>query len=142
MPQLPAPLGHLPRPLPGLSGMGGGAGRRAQGLEKGRRCGRAHGGGDRAQFEARETQTEEGTNVNGFGIRLLNARTQRGMTQEQLAEAVHIHRQTIGMYENDKRLPDADILAGLVTALGCDVYWLLGIDNPYAQWERMLAQYR
>ena len=80
--------------------------------------------------------------MNGFGIRLLNARTQRGMTQAQLAEAVHIHRHTIGMYENDKRLPDADILAGLVTVLGCDVYWLLGIDNPDVEWEKMLSAFR
>jgi transcriptional regulator with XRE-family HTH domain len=57
------------------------------------------------------------------------------MTQAQLAEAVHIHRHTIGMYENDKRLPDADILAGLVTVLGCDVYWLLGIERKDEQME-------
>lgn len=80
--------------------------------------------------------------IAGFGERLLNARTQRGMTQEQLAEAVYIHRKTIGMYEQGRRLPDADILAGLVTVLGCDVYWLLGIDNPDVQWEKMFSAYR
>lgn len=68
--------------------------------------------------------------MNGFGDRLVIARKNRGLTQAQLAEAVYIHRSTIGMYEQGRRLPDADILAGLVTVLCCDVYWLLGIESP------------
>lgn len=68
--------------------------------------------------------------IKGFGIRLLNARTERGLTQAKLAKAVHIGRQTVGMYERDQRLPDADILVGLVKALDCDLYWLLGLERP------------
>ena len=74
----------------------------------------------------------------GFGERLLEARKARGMTQEQLAQAVYIRRQTIGNYESNERLPDAEILAGLVTVLGCDVYWLLGIAGADAKMEPVI----
>ena len=73
--------------------------------------------------------------IKGFGERLLEARKARGMTQDQLAQAVYIRRQTIGNYESGERLPDADILASLVKALHIDIQWLLGIDGADAKME-------
>lgn len=76
--------------------------------------------------------------IAGFGERLQEARKARGMTQAQLAAAVHIGRQTVGSYEMDKRLPDADILAGLVVELRIDIHWLLGIDGADAKMEPVI----
>lgn len=41
-----------------------------------------------------------------LGYKLRNARTQSNLTQEQVAEALGVSRQTISNWENDKTFPD------------------------------------
>ena len=62
-------------------------------------------------------------------IRLL--RTAQNMTQEQLAENLHVTRQTVSNYETGKSQPDIDTIVRLAEALQTDPNTLLyGIPTP------------
>ena len=52
-------------------------------------------------------------------------RLRRGMSQEQLAEALHVTRQTISNYETGRSRPDVETLTLLAQALEADVRELL-----------------
>ena len=55
----------------------------------------------------------------GKNIRALRAR--RGMRQDQLAEALHVTRQTVSNYETGRSRPDVEMLTALAEVLGADV---------------------
>lgn len=55
----------------------------------------------------------------GKNIRTL--RTRRGLSQDQLAEALHVTRQTVSNYETGRSRPDVEMLTALAEALGADV---------------------
>lgn len=59
----------------------------------------------------------------GKNIRLL--RVQRKMSQDQLAEALHVTRQTISNYETGRSRPDVEMLTALAEALDADVKEIL-----------------
>lgn len=59
----------------------------------------------------------------GKNIRLL--RVQRKMSQDQLAEALHVTRQTVSNYETGRSRPDVEMLTALAEALSVDVKELL-----------------
>lgn len=62
-------------------------------------------------------------------IRLL--RTAQDLTQDQLAEKVHVTRQTVSNYENGKSQPDIDTIIRLAEALQADPNTLIyGIPAP------------
>ena len=62
-------------------------------------------------------------------IRLL--RTAQNMTQDQLAENLHVTRQTVSNYETGKSQPDIDTIVRLAEALQTDPNTLLyGIPTP------------
>lgn len=50
---------------------------------------------------------------NPFGQRLKLARLQKGMTQEELGEALGISKQAVSKYERGKMLPDSQVLIAL-----------------------------
>ncbi|NLO85048.1 MAG: helix-turn-helix domain-containing protein [Clostridiales bacterium] len=56
-----------------------------------------------------------------IGQRLRQARLALGYTQEQLAEQIHVSRQTISNWENDRSMPDYSVLKPLAEVLGLDV---------------------
>ena len=73
-------------------------------------------------------------------------RTARAMTQEQLAETLHVTRQTISSWENDRTQPDIDMLTALSAALDTDVEELIygkkrrvGLEAPPADKRRTLS---
>ena len=41
-----------------------------------------------------------------LGQRIKDCRTEKGMTQEELADRIYVSRQTISSWENDKSYPD------------------------------------
>ena len=45
-----------------------------------------------------------------FSEKLIELRKQRGLSQQQLAEALGMSRSAIGMYETGKREPDMEVL--------------------------------
>ena len=53
-------------------------------------------------------------------------RTEQGLSQDELAERVHVVRQTVSKWERGTSVPDADSLVALARALGVSVAELLG----------------
>ena len=68
--------------------------------------------------------------MNKFAENLRARRTALGLTQEALAEKLHVTRQTVSNWENGKNQPDLEMLALLSWALEADVSALLGGDAP------------
>jgi len=61
-----------------------------------------------------------------LGRRIKLARTERGMTQQELARAANVKHATISRYESGKLRPTAEVLFRLAHALGKPVGWFLG----------------
>lgn len=53
-------------------------------------------------------------------------RTEQGLSQDELAEHVHVVRQTVSKWERGTSVPDADSLVALARALGVSAAELLG----------------
>ena len=68
--------------------------------------------------------------MNDFAARLRARRTALGLTQEALAEKLHVTRQAVSSWENGKTQPDLEMLALLSWALEIDVAALLGAQAP------------
>lgn len=65
-----------------------------------------------------------------FGDRLKQLRTQKTLTQPQLAQAIGIEQSYLSKLENDKSIPSADIFQGILRALNIDVgTFLEGVDD-------------
>ena len=59
--------------------------------------------------------------MNDLGQKIRQARRDKGLTQEQLADAMHVSRQTISHWENNRTLPDYLLLCELAKILETDV---------------------
>ena len=71
----------------------------------------------------------------GDNIKLL--RKAKGVTQEELAEAVHVSFQAVSKWENGGA-PDIDILSGLATYFGVSIDELMGFKlNAMTNKERL-----
>ena len=66
-----------------------------------------------------------------LGSQIRQARKEKGFTQEQLAETLHVTRQTVSNWENDRFQPDYETLKQLADALSLD--GLLPLMQPDAQ---------
>lgn len=62
-----------------------------------------------------------------FGERLFALRTERGLTQVELAKALGITQRVVSYYETKGELPTPEILVALVHILGVTADELLGI---------------
>ena len=60
-----------------------------------------------------------------IGKNIRTARVRAGMTQDELAEQLHVSRQTVSNYETGRSRPDIDMLFSIAEALGMDVSALL-----------------
>ena len=68
-----------------------------------------------------------------FGESLRRLRTERGLSQEQLAAKLHTSRASVANWETMRRMPDISTVAQLSEVLGADVGWLLrptGAERP------------
>lgn len=66
---------------------------------------------------------------------LKKLRTNRGLSQQTLAEKMYVDRSTVALWETGRRLPDAMMIYRLAQCLGTDVNTLLSVaaesdDNP------------
>ena len=68
-----------------------------------------------------------------FGKRLKKLRKEHGCTIEQFADMVGISKSTLGYYENDKRMPDIEILARIANVLNVSADYLIGRTNTTAR---------
>ena len=60
-----------------------------------------------------------------FGETLRRLRIEKGLSQQQLANKLHVDRTSISNWEGNRRFPDVDMLSLLAKALGVDVALLL-----------------
>ena len=67
----------------------------------------------------------------GENIKL--ARETKGMTQQQLADRLHVVRQTVSKWEKNLSVPDADLLKEISILLDVDIRTLL--DEMYTEAE-------
>lgn len=86
----------------------------------------------------------KGSVLSMLGENIAALRKQNGMTQQTLAEALHVTRQTISKWEKNLSVPDADALVRLAEALDTTVQALLGapVDAPEAPSEVAAALVR
>ena len=72
-----------------------------------------------------------------FGKRMKELRKEHVYTIEQFADMVGISKSTLGYYENDKRMPDIEILARIANVLNVNADYLIGRTNTTAQKGKM-----
>ena len=65
--------------------------------------------------------------MEGFGNRLVKARTEKGLTQKAFAELLEISPTRLNYWEKDKREPDLFMFNKIVSVLGVDANELLGL---------------
>ena len=65
-----------------------------------------------------------------MGNRLKKARIKRKLTQDQVANALEVHRTTIGKYENDESEPSLDKFAKMVDLYHADANYILFGNIP------------
>ena len=63
-----------------------------------------------------------------FGETLKKLRTQKGLSQQELADTVFVTRSTVARWENGSRMPDARMLPLLAGSLGVNVDTLLNAE--------------
>lgn len=81
-----------------------------------------------------------------IGVRIRACRERAGMTQDDLAAAAFVTRQSVGNWENGKTLPDVQSLQLVARSLGTTVDGILGDEVPAivaetAEARRQLARY-
>ncbi|CAH1855408.1 helix-turn-helix domain-containing protein [Convivina intestini] len=69
-----------------------------------------------------------------IGEIIKNQRVERGMTQEDLAQQLHLSRQAISYWENNQRMPD------LVSIIKISEMYQLSLDNLLKQEPRILEE--
>ena len=62
---------------------------------------------------------------NPLGEAIRQIRMEKGLSQQQLAELIHVDRTTITNRERGRRLPDADMLTKISDTLSIDVSYLI-----------------
>lgn len=67
-------------------------------------------------------------------------RTQNNMTQEQLAEKMHVTRQAVSNWETEKTQPDIDTLNALAETFDTDIYDLI-YGNPKDAYRKYQKKY-
>ena len=62
---------------------------------------------------------------NPLGEMIRQIRIEKGFSQQQLADLIHVDRTTITNWERGRRLPDADMLSKISDTLSIDVSYLI-----------------
>ena len=65
----------------------------------------------------------------GFGARLKQLRTERGLKQSDLGELLGVSNVAISHYESESRSPDPETLAKIAKFFNISVDNLLGVEN-------------
>ncbi|MBE7049041.1 MAG: helix-turn-helix transcriptional regulator [Ruminococcaceae bacterium] len=73
-----------------------------------------------------------------IGDKIRRLRSECNMTQKELADLLDISPSAIGMYEQNRRIPDADSIIRLAGILGVSTDYLLGYEKA-AQSEQPLT---
>ena len=57
-------------------------------------------------------------------------RMEKGLSQQQLADRLHVERSSVANWEAGRRTPDAAMISQLASALGMDSTALLAAEEP------------
>lgn len=77
-----------------------------------------------------------------FGNRLKELRKEKGLTQAQLAIILKTSASSIGMYEQNRRIPDTETLQSLSEYFNVSVDYLIGKSNIKETAEELLKDPR
>lgn len=80
----------------------------------------------------------QGFNPHDFGKRLQNARKALGITQDDLAERLHVERSHVARMEIGARGCSVDLLAEIATQLKVSADYLLGVTDVDAKRQTLL----
>ncbi|HWQ76677.1 MAG TPA: helix-turn-helix domain-containing protein [Syntrophomonas sp.] len=75
-----------------------------------------------------------------FSENLKNLRKQKGLSQEELAERLHVVRQTVSKWEKGLSIPDADLLIQIAEIFETSVSALLGDTMELSEDKNIIAQ--
>lgn len=75
-----------------------------------------------------------------FSENLRNLRKQKGLSQEELAERLHVVRQTISKWEKGLSVPDADLLIKVAEIFETTVSILLGDAVELSEDKNIIAE--
>lgn len=75
-----------------------------------------------------------------FNENLKNFRKQKGLSQEELAERLHVVRQTVSKWEKGLSIPDADLLIRIADIFETSVGTLLGETVEPSEDKNIIAQ--
>lgn len=68
---------------------------------------------DFSRLSSEEIASIVGGNGNKLAVNIKKLRTLKGMTQEELADELHVSRASVTLYEEGKRIPSLDIIMSL-----------------------------
>lgn len=77
-----------------------------------------------------------------FGNRLKELRKEKGLTQAQLANILKTSASSIGMYEQNRRIPDTETLQSLSEYFNVSVDYLIGKSDIKETAEELLKDTR
>jgi len=75
-----------------------------------------------------------------FSENLKNLRKSKGLSQEELAERLHVVRQTVSKWEKSLSVPDADLLIRIAEIFETSVSTLLGDTMELPEDKNIIAQ--
>ncbi len=69
--------------------------------------------------------------MGGIGIIIKDLRKEMDCSQDKLAEAIGVTQDSISLWENDKRVPDAQYIVTMAKFFDVSADYLLGISGDY-----------
>ncbi|PJN53628.1 hypothetical protein PAEVO_03480 [Paenibacillus sp. GM2FR] len=69
-----------------------------------------------------------------IGDRLTQLRNKKGLTQDQLAEALGVKRARYNSWENNIAKPDIEMIAKLAALHKVSSDYIIGVDTPAPEW--------
>ena len=64
-----------------------------------------------------------------LGQKIKKLRTEKGLTQKDLADDIHVTFQTVSKWENDENEPDVSTIRELAKLFGCTLDYLLSEEE-------------
>jgi transcriptional regulator with XRE-family HTH domain len=68
-----------------------------------------------------------------IGKKLLSLRQQKGLSQQELANYLHVSRQTVSKWESDMNLPDMNMILSIASFYNITINELLGLDEETSE---------
>ena len=71
--------------------------------------------------------------MNSFAQSLTQARQAAGLTQAELAEAIHVARNTISGWEHGRSVPGVEVIRKINAVLNCDLLQGVSPEDPLSE---------